>query len=174
MSTRSKTSLLVVLVLAMGVMASCGRENSAENAPRGGATAPTAGPTADATWEGAQPERLGDISVDEFNDFIDQTNPPWAGSPLRAALEFVQGSSPSEEPLPATTTVIQETSPEIGTEAVVTLTEEGLLDDAIAAVRYQLTFLQEEGRWRLSAAHVDQKCARGDQPAEEFTVESCV
>jgi hypothetical protein len=69
--------------------------------------------------------------------------------------------------------VTQEASPEIGTEATVTIIEEGLLDDAIAAVRFRLELQrQDDGVWRLVSAFKDQRCARGPQ-TDEFTVEPC-
>ncbi|HEX2089810.1 MAG TPA: hypothetical protein VHI54_07795 [Actinomycetota bacterium] len=165
---RRWTILLIAAVSTLAV--NCASDNSPPRAAR----SPNPTPTATPTWAGyPQPaEGLGEISITEFNDFIQEANPPWDTSPLRSAVEFVYGGPP-QEALPFTTTVTQETSPEIGTEATVTITEEGLLDDAIAAVRFQLEFQREDdGTWRLTSAFKDQRCARGPQ-TEEFTVEPC-
>jgi hypothetical protein len=162
---------LVLTAVALG--ASCANDNSGRTAARGGSPRPA--PTTTPTWAGyPEPDGgLGEISVTEFNDFLDRANPLWNRSPLRSAVEFVYGGPP-QEALPFTTTVTQEASPELSTEATVTITEEGLLDDAIAAVRYRLEFRREDtGAWRLVSAFRDQRCARGPQ-TEEFTVEPCV
>jgi hypothetical protein len=164
----------IFLVVAFGaLLASCANDDSGPTATRSPAANPT--PTATPTWAGyPEPEGgLGEISVTEFNAFIDESNAPSGTSPLRSAVEFVYGGPPQES-LPFTTTVTQEASPEIGTEASVTITEEGLLDDAIAAVRFRLEFQREDaGTWRLVSAFRDQRCARGPQ-TEDFTVEPCV
>ena len=164
----------ILFVVTFGVLvSSCAGDDSGPTAARSPTASPT--PSATPTWAG-YPEPaggLGEISVTEFNNFIDQSNPAWNTSPLRSAVEFVYGGPP-QETLPFTTTVTQEASPEAGTEATVTITEEGLLDDAIAAVRFQLEFQREgEGTWRLTSAFKDQRCARGPE-TEEFTVEPCV
>jgi hypothetical protein len=163
----------ILFVVTLGVLvSSCAGDDSGPTAARSPAATPT--PTATPTWAGyPQPaEGAGEISVTEFNAFVQETNPPWETNPLRSAVEFVYGGPP-QEALPFTTTVTQEASPEAGTEATVTITEEGLLDDAISAVRFRLEFQREgEGPWRLTSAFKDQRCARGPQ-TEEFTVEPC-
>ncbi|MDP8955487.1 MAG: hypothetical protein M3N24_00790 [Actinomycetota bacterium] len=162
----------ILLVAAMAVVVTgCGNDNSRPTAVQSPSLpAPTASPT----WAGyPEPEGgLGEISVTEFNAFINATRPPWNTTPLRAAIEFVHGGPPPEA-LPFTTTVTQEASPEGGTEATVTITEEGLLDDSVAAIRHRLEFQREnDATWRLVSAFVDQRCARGPQ-TEDFTVEPC-
>ena len=166
-----RLTIFAFLVLAVTAPA-CASDNSGPTAARSPAANPT--PTATPTWAGyPQPdEGAGEISVTEFNAFVQGTNPPWETSPLRSAVEFVYGGPP-QEALPFKTTVTQEASPELSTEAQVTITEEGLLDDAVSAVRFRLEFQREgEGTWRLTSAFKDQRCARGPQ-TEEFTVEPC-
>jgi hypothetical protein len=157
------------LLIVLGVVASaCTNDNPAIS----GARTPSSGPT----WRGypRPAEGRGEISVAGFNQFIKETNPPLNTSPIRAAAEFIYGGGASREAVPFTTTVVQKASPEGGTEASVTVTEEGLLDDAIAAVRFRLAFRrQKDDTWQLLSAFVDQKCARGPQ-TQEFTVEPCV
>ncbi len=163
--------MLFVLVLGL-LAASCAGDDSAPTAAQ--SPSPNVTPTATPTWAG-YPEPaggLGEISVTEFNAFVEEANPPWNTTPLRSAVEFVYGGPPPEA-LPFTTTVTQEASPELGTEASVTITEEGLLDDAIAAVRFRLEFERNDnGPWRLVSAFKDQRCARGPDTAE-FTTEPC-
>jgi hypothetical protein len=163
----------ILLVLAFAtVAASCANDDSGRVTPGSPIAVPT--PSATPTWAGyPQPaEGVGEISVTEFNAFVQETNPTWETSPLRSAVEFVYGGPP-QEALPFTTTVTQEASPELSSEASVTITEEGLLDDAIAAVRIRLEFRREDdGTWRLISAFKDQLCARGPQ-TQEFTEEPC-
>ena len=151
---------------------SCANGNSGPTAGRTPNANPT--PSASPTWAG-YPEQeggVGEISVTEFNDFIESTKPSWITDPLRAALEFIHGGPPSQEALPFTTTVIQKANGEESTEARVTVVQEGLLDDATAAIRYRLEFAREDGgTWRLVSAFEDQRC--GPQ-TESFTVEPCV
>ncbi len=165
-----RPAIFLLLVLTLAVSA-CASDNSGPTA-RSPAANPT--PTATPTWAGypRPAEGAGEISVTEFNAFVQETNPSWETSPLRSAVEFVYGGPP-QEALPFKTTVTQEASPELSTEAHVTITEEGLLDDAISAVRFRLEFQREgQGTWRLTSAFKDQRCARGPQ-TEEFTVEPC-
>ncbi|HEX2267558.1 MAG TPA: hypothetical protein VHI97_05065, partial [Actinomycetota bacterium] len=140
--TRVKRQAVLVFVVLAVTASACASDNSG---PTAGRSPANPSPTATPTWAGyPQPaEGAGEISVTEFNAFIAEVNPPWNTSPLRSAVEFVYGGPP-QEALPFTTTVTQEASPEVGTEATVTITEEGLLDDAIAAVRFQLKFQREQ------------------------------
>lgn len=166
----------ILLVLGFGVLsASCGNDNPAPVTPGSPGANPT--PTATPTWAGyPEPaEGLGEISITEFNAFMEEANPPWRAFPLRATLEFIWGGKPpSKELPPITTTLVQKTTPETGTEASVTLVEDGLYDDSTAAVRYRLEFERQNGGiWRLTSAFVDQRCARGPD-TKSFTTEPCI
>lgn len=161
----------LLFVVALGVLvSSCAGDSSDRTAGRSPAAAAT--PTATPTWAGyPEPEGgLGEISVTEFNEFIEASKPSWSSDPLRSALEFVYGGRPpSQEALPFTTTVIQKTNGEESSEANVTITEEGLLDDATSAHRFQLEFQRgDDGTWTVVSAFTDQRCARGPE-ANKFT-----
>ncbi len=176
-SVVKRPAVLALLALAATASA-CGGDNSGPAAARSPASIPP--PSATPTWAGyPQPEEgAGDISVTEFNQFVEETNPPWRGSPLRATMEFIFGGEPPApgkfELPPITTTLVQNTTPETGTKASVTLVEEGLYDDSTAAVRYRLDFQRQNGGiWRLTSAFVDQRCARGPD-TKNFTTELCI
>ncbi len=171
----------VLFVIALGLLvSSCGDDNSGRRPARSPSPRPASSPTATPTWAGYElpAEGAGEISVTEFNQFIEETNPPWSGSPLRATVEFIVGGEPpppaeSELP-PITTTLVQNTTPETGAEASVTLVEEGLYDDSTAAVRYRLEFTrQEDGSWRLTSAFADHRCHRGPD-TKNFITEPCL
>lgn len=113
----------------------------------------------------------GEVAVDEFNAYLDSAQPPWAISPLRASLEFLA----MKEPLAQTTSVVMETHPPEGAdEALVTVTEDGLADDSVGAIRYVLEFeRQADDSWRLLSGTWAQRCQsrRGHQ---DFSTELCV
>lgn len=133
---------------------------------------PEASPPEAAVWEQFPTlESSGAIPVDEFNAYLESTEPPWATSPLRASLEFLR----LDEPVALTTSVVMETHPpEGGDEAEVTVTKDGLADDSIAALRYVLEFERRaDGSWRLRAAAWTQRCQPG-RGHQDFTPELCV
>ena len=166
----------ILFIVTLGALVSgCAGDASRPTAARSPAASPT--PSATPTWAGYPKlaEGSGEISVTEFNDFVEQTSPPWSTLPLHAAIEFIYGGTdPSKEQLPLTTTLIQKTNAEAGTEANVTLVSDGIWDDSTAAIRYRLAFRQEnDGTWRLVSAFTDHRCARGPD-TKNFTTEPCI
>jgi hypothetical protein len=134
-------------------------------------TAP-ASPEAAPEWEGSPEfEPSGNIPVDEFNAYIESAEPSWAFSPLRTILEFLSLDDPDAR----TTTVVMETgSPEGGDRAVVTVTEDGLADDSVRALRIVLEVeRQGDGSWRLLSAAWAQRCQAG-RGHQDFTPELCI
>jgi hypothetical protein len=128
------------------------------------------------SWEGPPPpDESGVISVTEFTEYQDATDPAWADSPARIALEFLDLGDPSDPDQGAfTTTVVQEASPEGGEQAEVTVTLEGLLDDSVQAIRYALKFQKDaDGAWRLASATWAQRCAPG-RGHQDFSLELCI
>lgn len=123
-------------------------------------------------WEGPPMpvEGSGQISVAEFNDFVEVSRSGWSRSPRRAAFEFLR----LDDPEASTTTIVMETNPEGVEQAVVTVTLEGLLDDSVGAVQYVLVFEQVEGgTYLLVSARWTQQCAPG-RGHREFSAEPCV
>lgn len=129
-------------------------------------------PNVATAWERSpRLEPSGDIPVGEFNAYLESAEPPWDLSPLRSALEFLSLDDPGAR----TTRIVMETpSPEVGDEAVVTVTEDGLPDDSVGAVRYVLEFeRQAGGGWRLLSAAWAQRCQDG-RGHQDFTPELCI
>jgi hypothetical protein len=127
-------------------------------------------------WEGAgTPNESGAIPVVAFNEYVDATDPGWAESPARIALEFLDLGDPSDPDGGAfTVTVLQEANPEGGDRAEVTVTLEGLLDDSVQAVRYVLRFQKAgDGTWTLASAVWAQRCAPG-RSHQDFGLEPCI
>lgn len=115
-----------------------------------------------AGWNGPpRPDESGAIAVEDFNRFISR-HADLARSPIRATIEFVR----LKDPRALTTTVRARAARlENPNEVRVTLTEDGLPDDSIRAVRYVLEFRRSGRRWRLESARRTQRCQprRGHQ-----------
>lgn len=95
--------------------------------------------------------------------------PTVASTPLQAVM--VERNLVDQEPSNLSLTQTLNRA-EGATEAVVTLIESNLLDDAIAAVK-NVYFLSNDGSgWVLNQTHNFQKCRRGDQ-TERFTQKRC-
>ena len=111
-----------------------------------------------AEWSGPPaPDESGAIVVDGFNTFL-SNHSDLARSPIRAATEFVRLKDPNA----LTTRVLAEASElENPSEVRVLLTEDGLADDSVRAVRYVLVFSRTDRRWRLQSARRVQRCQQG-------------
>ncbi|MGH2573287.1 MAG: hypothetical protein ACRDGU_07390 [Actinomycetota bacterium] len=163
--------LLVAGTVVMLAMGGCGSRLEARFAEPSATLEPT--DSGRPLWDGfPPPEASGEISVAEFNEFLEASDPASIRSALREALVFLYPGG--SDPEAATTSLVLESNPETGQEAVVTVTADGLLDDSVRAVRYELVFeRQADGTWRLSSASWAQRCAprRGHQ---DFTPELCI
>ena len=122
-----------------------------------------------ADWNGPPaPDASGAIVVDGFNSFL-SNHPDLARSPIRAATEFVRLKDPSA----LTTRVIAQASRlENPDEVRVLLTEDGLADDSVRAVRYVLEFRRTDRRWRLESARRVQRCQQG-RGHQRFSPKPC-
>lgn len=122
-----------------------------------------------AGWNGPpRPDESGAIVVEDFNRFLSR-HADVARSPVRATIEFVR----PKDPRALTTTVRARASQlENPNEVRVTLTEDGLPDDSIRAVRYVLDFRRSGRKWRLESARRTQRCQprRGHQ---RFSARPC-
>jgi hypothetical protein len=158
------------LFLFAVVGAACGSEPAAAPTER-----PKSSPTPAATWSGpGQHGEDGSNEVDGFNAYVSDARAGWVQSPIRMALEFLALGDPSDPDGGAfITTAEQRASPEGGTEATVTVTLQGLLDDSVQAVRYSLVFEKKGDTWKLVTATWGQRCAEG-RGHQDFSVELCV
>ncbi len=132
---------------------------------------PMATPPPASTWEGPpQPDASGTIAVDSWGEYVETADPRLSRSPVRSAVEFVNLGEPSAL---TTSVVMEQPSLEGGDEATVTVTEDGLLDDSVRAVRYTLRFEREGQAWPLAEAIVEQRCQPG-RGHQGFSPEPCV
>jgi hypothetical protein len=108
-------------------------------------------------WRPPQPDGAGHMLVDGFNDYLSQ-NPELARSPIQATIEFARLRDPR-----ALTTTVREEAPVLEQPQTVrvVLTEDGLPDDSIRAIRYVLDYERTGNRWRLETARRLQRCQPG-------------
>jgi hypothetical protein len=66
-----------------------------------------------------------------------------------------------------------ESSPEGGGPTTVTVVQDGLADDSVAAVRTVLRFEPEGDGWRLVSTERTQRCRQG-RGHQEFSAADCV
>jgi hypothetical protein len=111
-----------------------------------------------AGWNGPpRPDENGRVDVDGFNDFLERHD-DLARSPVRATIEFVR----LKDPRALTTTVRARASQlENPDEVRVTLTEDGLPDDSIRAVRWTVVYRRAGRKWKARSARRLQRCQPG-------------
>jgi hypothetical protein len=151
-------SVVLVLLLAAG----CGYGDDDEESPR---------QQAQPVPELPQPRPgKGTLPVGEFNDFVAEERPAFATSTLRTAIEFAHAGDGDA----ATTSVVAFQGAEgNANEASVVVTRDGLADDSVRALRYQIVLERAaDGTWRLRSARSLQRCQpnRGHQ---EFSTKLC-
>jgi hypothetical protein len=112
----------------------------------------------------------GTIAVADFNEYLDKAGPSFATDALSTAEEFVH----VDEGQAARTSVVEMEGPEGGgDEASVQVTRDGLADDSVRAVRYEVLLEKAgDGTWRLRSAKRLQRCHlnRGHQ---DFSPQLC-
>jgi hypothetical protein len=121
-------------------------------------------------WPGPpRPDDNGYMDVDRFNRFLSR-HTDLARSPIRATVEFVDLKDPR-----ALTTTIREVAEQLEnpSEVRVILTQDGLPDDSIRAVRFTLEFRRAGRQWRLGSARRTQKCQPG-RGHQGFSAKPCV
>jgi hypothetical protein len=152
--------VLLVLLLAAG----CGKgdDDDDEQAPSGQSQTMPRVP---------EPENgTGALPVGDFNDFLEEAQPPFATSALRTAIEFAHAG----EGQAATTSVLAAEGPEgAGDQASVTVTRDGIADDSVRAVRYVIELERgDDGTWRLRSAQRLQRC-QPERGHQDFSPQLC-
>jgi hypothetical protein len=186
-----KHRYVAAISLVCLVLSACATERARQTVASPSPTSPSPQTTPEATIEspeaateapGLSPEwdtplevdySSGDVSIEAFNVFLDEADPLWAQSPLRASIEFLL---PGESSPDARTTTVRMASPlpEGGDEVSVTLVRDGLADDSVGATRYDLDLVRQgDGSWRLSSATWAQRCHPG-RGHQDFSTELCV
>jgi hypothetical protein len=130
------------------------------------------GPAAE-QWPG--PSQAGDdgrVPVEGFNELIETRDPAWARTPALAAAAFY--GERDRPPGEAGELSIVEERPERDDQRAVVVTDDGLPDDSIRAVRWELRFERaDDGTWRLVEARWSQRC-QPDRGHQDFAPEPCV
>ncbi len=107
------------------------------------------------------------MAVDAFNRYLAARTA--LTSPSILALEFARVDRTHS----ARTITEQQSSPEGGGPATVTLTLDGLPDDSVRSIRYVLHFDPDGSGWKLKSALWSQRC-RIDRGPAAFSPEGCV
>jgi len=144
---------LVVVVLALA-LAGCGGDERE-------------GPV----WSGpSQPlPASGKVPVDAFRAYAAGVDERWERAPALVAAEFLR----LDRIEAGRTTIAEDAGPEASGPATVVVTLERLLDDSVAAQRYELSLVREAEVWRLESARWAQRCAL-DRGHQDFSPEPCV
>jgi hypothetical protein len=131
-----------------------------------GTTTTTAPP---GTWTGL-PQPLppgGELPVDAFNAYAESVDEPWERDVRRTVDEYV-----GFEPGDAANVAYQATSNGPSTNA--TLTLDGLSDDSVRSLRYDLVLSQrQDGTWQIDSAEWTQRCQEG-RGHQDFSPELCL
>lgn len=96
-----------------------------------------------------------------FNQSLEQESPAWRQEPVLLALLWTGPARSSQR-----TISYQATPAENPTKATVTVTEDALPDDSIAATRTRLSFAMRQGRWTLVDVNETWRCRRGTAQKE--------
>jgi len=135
---------LLALVLATGI-AACGGVEEPAPAP--------------ASWDGPgfPLPADGEVPVDAFRVYAESVDEPWERDPAAVAREFAR--------LPAAAVTVDGRH--------VTVLKDGLEDDSVRALRYELELEQGDDVWTVAAANWAQRCheQRGHQ---QFSPALCV
>jgi hypothetical protein len=122
------------------------------------------------SWDGP-PDAAADgtIAVDGFNAYAQDVDEPWKSSAAMSAAQFLRLDQHSA----ASTSIEGRASPEGTGPEVVTVTLDRLADDSIRAMRWVLSFSEENDVYMLTGAHWAQRCQQG-RGHQDFTPEACV
>jgi hypothetical protein len=155
---------LPTLLVLLSLVAGCGYGDDDEK------TAPRSAAPAQAVPRLPEPEAGGTLAVEDFNEFVEDARPAFATSALRMAIEFANAG----EGTAATTSVLANEGPEGNSdEASVTVTRDGLADDSVHAIRYQIALERaKDGTWRLLSARRTQRCQPG-RGHQDFSPQLC-
>jgi hypothetical protein len=109
----------------------------------------------------------GEVDIVAYAAFLADHGPPTGGGTEEAALELVdiygdEYQARTVESLPAD-----------GGRTIVTVTFEGLMDDSVAAVRYELVFIGDSDDLILESGQWSNRCQPG-RGHQEFDVALCV
>ncbi len=159
----SRSAVLIVAVLL--ALPGCGGDDEETDAPRDTATATTTTETAP-TWNGPTLSAEGaSVDVDAFNSYVSSVGGELARSP-RAQAEAFPGKV-------GASTMKSVEAKERGDRAEATVTLEGLEDDSVRALRWELDFARTGEVWTLTSARFSQRCHEG-RGHQDYSPELCI
>ena len=124
----------------------------------------------EASWPGPPDASAdGTVAVDGFAEFTAGIEEHWEGSAAMSAGEFLR----LDEREASRTTIAGVASPEGAGPETVVVTLDGLLDDSVRAQRWTLTFVPEDGVYRLTEARWAQRC-QPERGHQDFSPEPCI
>jgi hypothetical protein len=157
--------LILVLIAALGTVAGGCAGYGDDDGGTAEATSTQPAPRAPAPRSGT-----GSLPVADFNAFLEETQPAFATSALRTALEFV---NVGEGQAASTSVEVEEGAEGNSGEASVVVTREGLADDSVRAVRYVIVLDRDgNGMWSLRSAKRLQRCHEG-RGHQDFSPQLC-
>jgi hypothetical protein len=160
---RSRRTLLLTLAAAALLTAGCGGYGDDDEESTPSQSAQPAPPVPAATAGGA-------IAVEEFNAFLAEEKPAFATSALQTATEFTHAEEGQARRM---SVAVVAQHPEGGHDVAVTVERDGLLDDSVRAVRYEILLEKTaDGTWRLRSAKRTQACHR-DRGHQDFSPQLC-
>lgn len=92
----------------------------------------------------------------------------WTKSPLQVALRLVGDRHASKE-----RTISIKSLPETFRNAHITIIEEGLMDDSIRGIRFELKMYREAGYWVVESAKETFRCWSG-RGADDYSDKPCL
>jgi hypothetical protein len=111
----------------------------------------------------------GRIPIESFNAYAQGVDELWEGSAAMAAAQFLR----LDRYQSARTRIEAKAGPEGTGPELVTVTLDGLADDSIRALRWILTFSEENDVYTLTGARLVQRCQR-DRGHQDFRPRPCV
>jgi hypothetical protein len=175
------------IVIATGVIVGCASGGEARppvevpptaDAPQAAGTRPPASSGTPFTGWQAGPAPDGSLPAEAFRAFIRDERPDLRHDPWRAAGV---ATSPSADEAAQVSMVLEKRAgpepdaplaPEGARRVRVVVIMDGLLDDAIAGTRHELTFAPEDGGWQLVSARMLCRSARPGS-SRTFSAEAC-
>lgn len=128
------------------------------------------GSSSSAEWSGPPPPSAdGTVSVESFVAYASKVSADWERSAAMAAAEFLRLDRRAAQG----TIITGSASAEGGGPQKVVVTLYGLPDDSVRAERWTLSFVPDDGTFRLTSARRAQRCQPG-RGHQRFSAEPCV
>lgn len=114
-------------------------------------------------------EASGAPPVEIFNGRLESVDEPWERTPGGVAREYADEVATEAR----RSSVVVESNPDGGDTATATVTLDGLLDDSVRSLRFDLVLERSGETWRLRSSEVTQRCAQG-RGHQDFSPAPCL